>query len=400
MGFGERGLRVMMLAPGNSIHSQRALGWLLRRNCDVLFVDAVKPEASDQFRYAPYPRVREKRLYQLLGWDRSFRLENWAVGVRLRRLARRFRPDVVHVHWVDQRAYQCFFAGLRPLVLSVWGTDVNHLFRPDADPRQRRCIGAALAGADRVTADAPDMPEKCSALAEGPVRVDLMPYGIDTRRFAPGHAAAARAWRERLGVPAGAKVLLSMRGFERRYGHHLILEAFAQALPFCRVPSVLVFKTFNRSVGAAIAAYQDELRGRAAALGVTDRVRWLDDLAYEELPGIYAAADAVLNYPEQDAFPVTFLESAASGTPVISTALPSYRGTIAERFFTLVGPCRIDLLAAAIAAFVNEPPGTRAAALAEARRVVARDFDESVLADRLVETYGQLGRLRPALAFT
>jgi glycosyltransferase involved in cell wall biosynthesis len=386
-----------MLAPGDSIHSRRALSWLLARGCSVLFVDGQDPETEGNVRHVAYPRVRdsERWLYRRFGWSRSLRLEKWAVGVRLRWLHHRFRSDVVHVHYADQRAYQCFEAGLRPLVLSVWGSDVNDLFRPDADPRDRRRAGEALAGADRVLADAPDMVEKCSALAGRPVRVELLPYGIDTKRFASQRAEAGKSWREKLGVPDGARVLLSMRGLERRYGHHLILEAFHGALGLCRAACVLVFKKFKEG-GAYDAAYEAELRARAEALGVAPLVRWAGHVPYDQLPEVYASANALVNYPETDAFPVMFLEAAASGTPVITTALPSYKGTFAEQCFRLVEPGRVDRLAEAIAAFVNEPAAARADALVVARRAVERDFDEAVTAERLLGIYRGLRHPRPA----
>jgi glycosyltransferase involved in cell wall biosynthesis len=374
------------------------LSWLLERGCSVLFVDEQDPAVEGNVQYVPYPRVRDRErwLYQLFGWNRSFRLENWALGVRLRRLSQRFRPDVVHVHWVDQRAYQCFAAGLRPLVLSVWGTDVNHLFQADADPRHRRCVGEALAGADCILADAPDMKDKCPALAGCKVRVEILPYGIDTRRFTPGRAQASEAWRRKLEIPEGAKVLLSMRGFDRRYGHHLILDAFHRALGRCQAPCVLVFKTFKQGMGDYPAAYEAEVRTRAEAPRVAHLVRWVGDVPYAQIPEVYAFADAVINYPEMDAFPVTFLEAAASETPVITSALSSYRGTFAERCFRLVEPGRLDQLAEAIAAFVNEPAVARAAALAEARRQVERDYDEAVLAERLLHLYKGLCTARQA----
>jgi glycosyltransferase involved in cell wall biosynthesis len=386
----------MLLAPGNSIHSRRVLSWLQERGCSVLFVDAQDAEVVGDVLHVPYPCVPEQRLYNLLGWNRSFRLTNWAVGIRLRRLYRRFRPDVVHVQWVDARAYQCFYAGLRPLVLTVWGSDVNHLFRPNADVRYRRCIGEALAGADRVLADTPEMKQKCSTLAGRAVGVELLPFGIDTRRFAPRYAEAARAWRRKLNVPDGAKVFLSMRGFEARYGHHLILEAFHQALPRCQSPCVLVFKKFNQAMGLHDnALYEPQVRARIEELGIGRLVRWVDHLPYSSLPELYAFADAIVNYPEMDAFPVTFLEAAASGTPVISTGLPAYEGTFVERYFTLVEPGRIDQLADALATFVNESSEARSVAVDEARRTVVRDFDEAVVADRLLDIYKSLRKPIP-----
>jgi glycosyltransferase involved in cell wall biosynthesis len=384
-------MKVMMLAPGNSIHSKRSLSWLLERGCSVLFLDEQdpKPEDPEHFQYVPYPQVHraEKRLYKLLGWKWSLRMEKWATEMRLRRIRRRFRPDVVHVHWIDHRAHACFCAGLRPLILSVWGSDINNLLLPDADPQHVRSVGDALAGADQVLADAPDMQDKCSQLAGRPVKVEMLPYGIDTQKFRPGLDDAAKSWRQDLGVPEGVKVLLSMRLFFHRYGHHLILEAFAQALGRFHSQSILVFKTTNSGMSPYDTEYEAEVRTRAGDLGISHLIRFAGDVPYEQMPEIYAFADAIVNYPCRDAFPVTFLEAAASEKPVITIGLSSYRGTFAERFFRMVEPGRIDELADAMVEFVNEPASRRAESLTEARRIVEREYDETVVVDRLLRMY-------------
>jgi phosphatidylinositol alpha-1,6-mannosyltransferase len=67
----------------------------------------------------------------------------------------------------------------------------------------------------------------------------------------------------------------------------------------------------------------DELRARAARLGVADRVRFLEHVAEGDLPALYNAADAYLGLARlagrgAEAFGVGALEASACGRPVVA----------------------------------------------------------------------------------
>lgn len=391
-------MKILMIAPWHSVHSTRPLRWLAERGCDVTFMDHRRPSPPPgcNYRFVRYPWLRGSSVLGGIGR----KLNAWAVPLLLRRCWRRLRPDMVHVHWVDVRAYDCARAGLRPLVLTIWGSDVNSLLTPDADATLRRQVGEALARADLVIADSPDMPDKCRTLAGRQVHVEIITLGIATQRFRPGDPERAAAWRRQLQVPEGATVLLSARAFQGLYGQHLILEAFGRAAPRLCHETVLVFKQYNQAIRAATAqAYEAALRRRAEELGVAHLLRWLPEVPYEQLPEVYAFSDVVVNFPLMDAFPVTFLEAAACERPVITCRLPAYVGTFAERYFRMVDPGDVEGLADAIADSVNDP-GERCRHVAAARREVEARHDEAVSAERLLELYrgvlGGRGQTAPA----
>lgn len=375
-----------MMAPGGSVHSVRPLTWLLQRDSDVLFVDDTRPAVPESraLSYAPYPLGAARRLW--LGWRLSYR-----VGlVELRWLARRFRPDIVHVHWVDHRAVACADAGLRPLVLSVWGSDINRLLLPDADAAKRRQIGRALAKADLVFADSPDMPAKCATLAGKSVPVSILPLAIDTTLFRRADPAVVQTWRARLNVPEGAVLLMSARAWGAVYQQEQILEAFVLARKAARRRAVLLFKTYNAGNYGEAAELTQRIRARIDELGLAEDVRWLSDLPLPELPAVYSAADAVINFPAMDGFPVTFMEAAACECPVISVDLPAYDVELVRRFFRLVAPGDVGGLAAAMRDRIDAGPHANSDALRQARALVVREYDQSVSATRLVDHYADL----------
>jgi glycosyltransferase involved in cell wall biosynthesis len=384
--------RVLMIASVDDVHTLRPLNWLLAKGCQVVFSSGFNPfrEGKEGFAFVPFPDDRGGRvLPKCFGQKIGGHLFLWIARSRLRLLFRRVRPNIIHVHWVDDRAYYCARAGLRPLVLTVWGSDINRHFLPNADSISRQRVGEALAGADLILVDSADMHEKCSELAGRNVPAQLFPNGIDTERFRPGYAEEAAAWRRKLGISAEATVLLSVRGWKPLYRHEDILEAFAEAVPRLKSEAVLVFKMLRR-IGTDPLLYEKEIRKKAENLNVAGMVRWMEEVPLDRLPEIYSFADVILNYPAMDAFPVTFLEAGACECPVISCRLPAYEGTFAEDYFRLISPVNRSELSDAIVDFVNQNHKASRVRLPELRRKVCENHDEKIVAGRLLDIYQQL----------
>lgn len=382
-------LKILMIAPGGDIHSLRPLNSLIAKGCRVVFCDARNPfpQGRDGYKFVRFPYPRGRRWYpRVFGNYIGARILLWIVALRLKLLWRRVRPEIVHIHWIDDHAYYCAKARFHPLILTAWGSDINNHFLTDADAAYRRRIGEAIASADLVIADSADLLKKCSELAGRNIaKIQMLP-GVDTNRFHRGYAQAVAEWRRRLNIPANAMVLISIRGWSPLYRHGSILEAFARALPRLTREVVLVFKILRRA-GTDRALYEKEIRALAEKLKVDRVVRWMEEVPLEQLPEVYSFADVIMNYPTMDAFPVTFLEAAACECPVISCRLPSYVGTFAEDYFCLVSPDSVSELSDAIVDFVNNRPIAYHSRLSELRRMVCRDYNETMISERLLEIY-------------
>lgn len=338
-----------------------------------------------------WPNVRLGLLARLMGRRLADYVARRYVDARLRALWRSSRCDLCHVQWIDRRAYDAAESGLRPLVLTAWGSDLNWLDAP-ADPGgDRERVGLALRRAALVIVDSSDLVAVATRIAGAPLTTLLLPIGIDTRRFRPGFAREAAALRAELGVPEGAMLFLSPRALSRRYGHEAILRAFRILCGKAGSPAYLVFKRY----GVANDGLVEELQSSAAGAGLADRVRFAPEIAYERLPVLYAASDAVVNFPDQDAFPVTFIEALACERPVITKDLPAYGTYAIRRHLDVVRePGDAGLADAMLEAMGNR--GLRGGRMAEARADAVAIFDEEAVAGRLKEAYESL--LRPAPA--
>jgi glycosyltransferase involved in cell wall biosynthesis len=134
--------------------------------------------------------------------------------------------------------------------------------------------------------------------------VAVVPNGIDTERFTPeGEVHEA--------MPDGPTVLFVGRLVEgKRPGD--ALEAFVGVLEEHPGAS-MVF------VGEG--PLREGLEQEAESLGVSESVRFLGHLEYDEMPLVYRGADVLVLPSRAEGLPRTVLEAMASGVPVVASHL-------------------------------------------------------------------------------
>jgi glycosyltransferase involved in cell wall biosynthesis len=300
----------------------------------------------------------------------------------MRLLSRLVRADVCHAHWFDDQLWYIAQAGLRPLVATAWGSDLNNAAKLPGGDALRQRVAAALRSIDHLIVDSHDMVATAELLAGKELRATLLPIGIDTQQFRSGLYQERKEWRERLRIDPGATVLISARQLGANYRPSEIIRAFA-ALDFkYRKHTYLIIRSFGHGVGVSTT----ELHRMAARLRVLDQIRWIGDLEYIQLPGLYAAADLAINFPVMDAFPVTFLECFACGLPIVSNRLASYASNGASPYVFFAEDDSVRGLKAAIEAAIERLDQLHTLA-AEAREYVVRNFDERVTACALRQVY-------------
>jgi glycosyltransferase involved in cell wall biosynthesis len=369
------------------IHCRRYVRLLQLAGCSISLVEhsgATGSGIRDVERYK-YPR-RMRRLDNLM----SARALSFIHKRRLQPLLRATKADLYHVQWVDERLLDVKLADARPLIATAWGSDLNVAAQtPESNPVRRR-LGAALRALDLLIVDSDDLMNTARTLAGTDVPSALLPIGIDTQLFRPGLATQRRQWREQLKIEPEAVVYLSARQLGALYRPGEIIRAFAAMPAAARDKSYLIIRTFGHSVGTSVA----QLRRLTEELGIAQRVRWVGSMAYEEQPGLYAAADLTVNFPEMDAFPVTIFESLACGVPVLTNHLKAYESHGVMPYLTFTAGDSVSQLTATLSHAFTNLQALQARA-AEGRAHAVQHFDERVSAASLRQIYESLlDRLR------
>jgi glycosyltransferase involved in cell wall biosynthesis len=222
-------------------------------------------------------------------------------------LAASFRannPDVVHIHtgvWF-RAARAARLAGVRRVIHTVHGL-------MDHEPWFHKPLSlAAAALTDRVIAvSEPLRDDLVRRLGVRPSQVDVVPNGIDIRRFVPGSAEDVRI---ALGVPAGAPLVGMISRLEPVKNPGLLLEAFARLSTV--IPSAHLVYVGSGSERASL-----ELRAQDA--GLSNQVRFAG--ARSDTPELHRAIDVMALSSNAEGSPMCVLEAMATGKPVVSTAV-------------------------------------------------------------------------------
>jgi glycosyltransferase involved in cell wall biosynthesis len=294
------------------------------------------------------------------------------------RVASKRRATVMHAHWLIPGGVQtALAAGRLPLVVSLHGSDVYVAERHHALALGARVV---LRRSDWIFACSADLAERAAALGAPPGRVEVLPYGVDTSRFAPSPDARA-AVRQALGL-GDAPVVFSAGRLVRKKGFEVLIAAAGTLRR--EFPDLRVLIAGDGDLRA-------ELGTRAAEAGGV--VTLLGGQSQDEVARLAAAADVVAvpsvhdDAGNVDGLPNFALEALASATPVVATRVGGLPEAIHDGATGRLVPERdAGALARAIAALLHDRPEARRLGLA-ARAHVSEAFGWRRYAERLVLAY-------------
>lgn len=308
-----------------------------------------------------------------------------AVGFAPRRLARAARlagaarrarallpPDSVrlHAHFANDAATLArYLASSSGIPYDV----TAHAYDLFQDPF---LLGPNLRGAARIFTVSESNRAWLAARAPAggwdPSRIELMRCGLDLPAYPPRTSAP---------VAPPYRVLCPARLVDKK-GHDVMLEAAAR----------LVTEGFDLAVDlAGDGPRRRDLEALVDRLGIAARVRFLGMVpaaaVQERMRAAHAVALAsrIAADGDRDGLPVALIEAAATGVPVVTTAVSGIPELITEETGWIAAPGRVEDFTAALrdALTRTEEAQRRAAA---ARRHVEREFDVRRAAARLVDT--------------
>lgn len=231
---------------------------------------------------------------------------------RLLRLVRARRPDVVYGMLPVPNLAVLTLHALRRRPRLVWGVRATEMNLSAYDRLTRLAYGLeARLGrlADRIVVNAEAGRRHAIEAGLPAERLTVVANGIDTERFAPDAAARDRL-RAEWGVTGDAPLLGLVARLDPIKDHATFLAAAAMLAD--RQPAARFV-----CVGAGEAAYAARVRGRAADLGLGDRVIWADER--DDMPSVYSALDLLVLTSKGEGFPNVLAEAMACGVPCVST---------------------------------------------------------------------------------
>jgi glycosyltransferase involved in cell wall biosynthesis len=239
-------------------------------------------------------------------------------------------------------------------------------------------VRAVYSKASRFVVSSLSLAKHAAALRPYRDRVSIIPFGIDACDWADTPEVHARVSEIRAGARGRLVVLFTGRMVAYK-GVDVLLRALVHV------------------DAMAILAGEGPLRAQwqllARELGLADRVVFPGEVSQSELRALYRAADVFVlpSVSSQEAFGFVQLEAMASGTPVISTRLPTGVPWVNqdERTGLTVPPGDVPALTAALNQLLGNPR-MRAEMSAAAQARVASEFTRELMAERAASLFERL----------
>ena len=153
--------------------------------------------------------------------------------------------------------------------------------------------------------------------------IDIIPSGMDLRRFAPEkHSAEERAaTRAECGIPEGKRVLLNIGRLAKEKNLEKILRVFPEL--HRRLPDVQL-------VIIGEGPLKQTLQEQAEILGVADSVSIVGAKPWEKIDRYYAIGDVFVSASHSETQGLTYIEAAASGLCVCAVDDPCLLGVFRD----------------------------------------------------------------------
>jgi L-malate glycosyltransferase len=283
-------MRILYVSDGKSIHTKR---WA------EYFRDSGSEIHIASFQAADIPGVTIHVLPTLgLG-----KLGYFAALFSLRALYRRLRPDVVHAQYITSYGFLSAFAGLHPLVLTAWGTDV--LISPKESRLMRWLASYAVKHAEAVTTVAQHMNSSVAFLGIPESTVSAVPFGVDIYHFVP--AARNRPGSDMLR-------LICTRNFAPIYDISTLISSLEQV-------SKSGLRLQVDLVGAG--PLRSELEAQVSSAGLSSWVTFHGHVDHDRLAQLLAQADIFVSPALSDGNNVSLNEAMSCSTFPIATNIPA-----------------------------------------------------------------------------
>ncbi len=210
----------------------------------------------------------------------------------------------------------------------------------------------------------------------GLAQVVDIPNAVDADRFRPQPSD----FRKTHGIGADEFVALYVARFQAFKNHAMLLDAFAR---------LRQDHPASRLVLAGSGPLRERTEQQALELGIADRVLFLGEVPYPELPKVYAAADVKVISSDYESFCFAAIEAMSTALPVLTTDCAWVPRLVADGAGIVVPVSDAEAFAAGLKKLADNP-ALRQRMGAAGRQQVLERHTWPASADALKTLYSEL----------
>lgn len=307
-------MKVLFLAAASSIHTVRWVNGLADAGVEIVLVTQHPSDGLD----AANVRVLNLPFRGSAGYFLNF--------LALRKIIADEKPDLINAHYASGYGTTARLAGFRPILLSVWGSDVYDF--PKTSPIHKWWVAQNLKAASAVASTSHTMAAQTRTLMPDlGQKIPITPFGVDTSRFFP-------SMRDDQDRPL---VIGTVKTLDSKYGIDTLLDAVALLIQKLTPATPAIAKSIRlRIVGTG--PQEAELKQRAADLGIGSIVDFVGRVPHDQVPNELHKMDiyAALSRLDSESFGVAIVEAGACGLPVVVSDVDGFSEVVQDQTTGLI----------------------------------------------------------------
>ena len=304
----EKQMKILFLSAGNSVHTVKWVNALADRGHDVhlVFQSNHKPLGNEISNKA--------KLYCLKYSGNKGYFIN---ALELRRLFQTIKPNVVNAHYASGYGTLARLARLRPLVLSVWGSDVYDF--PYQNKLNMKLVVKNLLYADQIVSTSHCMADQARKLPGiRSVNIEIIPFGVDIKQF---RRKNKKENKETICIG-------NIKTLEPKYGIIDLIRAVGilkknlESKGLAEVSKKIVVQIYGDG------RQKDEIAKLIKQLQLTDTVELKGKIPNSKVPEALEKMDIFCVTSKSESFGVSAVEAMAMELPVVATDVDGFEEVV------------------------------------------------------------------------
>lgn len=297
-------MKILFLAPANSIHTVRWVNALAERGNKVVL--ASLPNHRDEKELV---NKTVKLIYLPVQGAKGYYLNAYS----LFKLYKKICPDVINAHYASGYGTLARISRLPHLLLSVWGSDVYDF--PYESKMKMYIIKKNLLYAEKIASTSNAMARQVERLI-GKRNIAITPFGVDTEKFKKADGLKKEENVFTIGI---------VKTLDYKYGIDVVIKAF----------SVFDKRIGKETIERKLVIYGEgkdrkELEKLCRRLEIENKVIFKGIIDNSQVPVVLNQMDVACfgSRLDSESFGVSVVEAMACEVPVIATDVDGFKEVI------------------------------------------------------------------------
>ena len=365
-------MKLLLLGDHSSSHVIKWANALSDRGINVMvFSLSSDRESNKNFRDKVLIRSASFKETDIKGDNDLLKLKYLSAIRILRSIVQSYEPQILHAHYATSYGLLGVLAGFKPLIISVWGSDVFDF--PHKSFIHRKILKFNLSKATRILSTSEVMAEETSIYTSK--SVEVTPFGVDTSIFKAS---------ERPTSQGKELVIGTVKAMEEKYGITYLIRAFKEVKE--QNPE---FNLKLLLVGGG--SQMEELKSLSAELEIKDKVEFTGKVNFELIPEYHNRIDifCALSVLDSESFGVAVVEASSCENPVVVSNVGGLPEVVKNGETGLVVEKQnVDATVSALNQLIRNEDLRVKMGKSGRKRVIA-NYDWSKNVDQMVEIYRQ-----------